>query len=371
MSPTSVAVNGSVLDPLGKPVPGCTAVLVLISNPAVPLPPDPPAEGGEPPVDGDQPPPKDGTGGVETPPWNPRPDLPAEASLAAVQLELGRTAVAPDTGAFSLRCPFPDTERRPPQLFVQVLQNGRYLTVRNAMVTMSALNPLLPGRAALVTEQATVISKDPTLAELAASVAEAAGQMQAELARYPVSDGAFAAEVELAVPVATAVDELGRLRTRVLDAAPVRSARLRLTVRHLPDAPLVPAASAPVDLAELGLLTEAQIKVLRQLRVFDVAELAAALSRPAARLALEPLGLPLAQLSAACSLLYSAGLPLDLSRALLDSGVRSPQDLLAQDPAVLSSRLGTTAGSKVSREDLARYQTGVRSRLDGRPPETA
>ncbi|WP_435221570.1 hypothetical protein [Streptomyces sp. Tue6028] len=279
-------------------------------------------------------------------------------------LDRGRAACSRE-GGFSAEVSLPDDTVWPPVVLVQLDRAGRVLPTRPALVRFPPRPTAGPGVIDVsVTEAFTT---EPTLGEVAASVATAAGAMQRELSHYPVPGGAFNAEVEIALPVATGVDELGRFRVRVVDAAAPEGQPLRLTVRPAPGAPAATPAPPPVDLEPLGLLNSHQLRRLRDLRIHDLAELATLLGRPAARLALVPLDLPETPIADCHTLLFGSGLPVALALALVQVGVRSVAVFLAADPKDLAERIRTRWPTDA--EGVARWQERVRALMLPRGPD--
>ena len=160
-----------------------------------------------------------------------------------------------------------------------------------------------------IPEPAPIASTEVGLHELGESIASTVDRVQTELARYPSSMGAYVLdEIDLDIPVDLRVDELGQVRTKVIDSAAAANGgvgKLHMRVRPVLGASQRLADVSDQPLSVLVELTPAAIGKLEGERIYSVEDLARAARSAASRAALEALelGVELAPLLGKAALL--------------------------------------------------------------------
>jgi hypothetical protein len=168
--------------------------------------------------------------------------------------------------------------------------------------------------------------------------------VQRELARYPNPLGAYVLdELEIALPVAARVDDLGQTMVTVVNpepgAPPPAMVRFKLRPQLGAPSPPVPAADAP--LSALGVLSAESIAKLQARRIFSVAELRQLTATPAGAAAVEQLklGVTVPRLVDRARMFELPGVPREVSIALVQSHITSPAEFARTDPAQLAALL--------------------------------
>ena len=223
-------------------------------------------------------------------------------------------------------------------------------------------------------------STEVALHELGACLALTVADVQQELARYPMTLGAYAVdEVELSIPVQVRVDKLGQVLTRVLPrdqpAAPETLGQLRLRLRASPPdgnqvAPVVP--SQPLE--TLGLLSRDAIGKLQANRVFSVSDLQRVAHNAVGRAALGELalGAHVDTLLARAGVLSLPAVPQRVAERLLHVGVTSPAAFIQSDPEKLANALSKQLKQPITQDDVVVWQRDARNVVEvprpTRPP---
>jgi hypothetical protein len=211
-------------------------------------------------------------------------------------------------------------------------------------------------------------SQEVGLHELGESIANTVDRVQTELARYPKTIGAYVLdEIALDMPVEMRVDELGQVKTKVVDATtPEKNVgQVRMKVR-----PVVGAAQAASDvpdqpLSVLAELTPQAIATLGAHRIYSVEDLARPASTGAGRAALNALalGVNLDQLLDKVGLLAFTPLPRAVREALVSAGVRSLKQFAEANATTLAQALADLLAQPISSADVTAWQARVREAL--------
>jgi hypothetical protein len=210
------------------------------------------------------------------------------------------------------------------------------------------------------------VSHEVGLHELGESIASTVDRVQTELARYPSSMGAYLLdEVNLSIPVEMRIDELGLVRTKVVDstlAASPNVGQVQMKVRPVLGATPPPADIPDQPLSVLRELTADAIAKLQQQRIYSVEDLARAARSAAGRSALASLdlGVELDALLAKAGLLAFPLIPRAVREALIELGIT---DLAAfarnEDPAKLATQLTQALAQEISEADVRAWQKKV------------
>jgi hypothetical protein len=295
----------------------------------------------------------------------------------------------------------PIVSPRPIEVFVPTLADDRLPTIRSAtsrplgpptvffriygqerlLVTTSPEISWTPeGIGTTVVEMAApaAISKEVGLHEFGESVASTVDRVQTELARYPKTMGAYVLdEIDLNVPVEMRVDEVGQVRTKVIDATtPEKSVgQMRMKVRPVIGSTQPPSEVRDQPLEVLDELAPAAIARLEAQRIYSVEDLARAASSAAGRAAIEALdlGADLDALLAKAALLAFRPLPRAIREALIRLGVTS-LGAFAGDPnqAALATKLSELLEQTFTEADVAAWQATVKkAHAVPRPSEAA
>jgi hypothetical protein len=213
-------------------------------------------------------------------------------------------------------------------------------------------------------------SQEVGLHEIGESVASTVDRVQTELARYPNSMGAYLLdEIDLRVPVEMRVDELGQVRTKVVDAANATGPQvgeLRLRIR-----PVLGATQRTVDVPDQPLsvlkeLSPATIAKLEGQRIYSVENLARVATTGAGRAALEALdlGVDLTALLEKAGLLAFPGLPRAVREALVALHIASLKEFARYTERVaLATGLSSALGQEISEDDIVAWQKNVEAAL--------
>jgi hypothetical protein len=165
------------------------------------------------------------------------------------------------------------------------------------------------------------------------------------------------------------VDEIGQVRTKVVDAA---TPEKNVGQVHMKVRPVLGAREPASDVADQPLsalpgLSAAAIQRLEAQRIYSVEDLLRAASTGAGRAALAEvdLGADLDTLLAAGALLAFRGLPRALREALVALGVPSLAAFAKDpDPAALAERLTAALEQEIGEADVAAWQATVRDALN-------
>jgi hypothetical protein len=269
------------------------------------------------------------------------------------------TFAAPD-GTFDLALPTPDAG--PPRVFFRLYAGD---------VLAATLDPAVhwddTGAGSVLLEVAADAAGggEVLLHELGETIAGAVDRMQQELSRYPSTLGAYVVdELDLSVPVAVQLDQLGQVRAKVIDRAPAdeQLGQFRMRVRPVLGArqPLPDRLDQPLTV--LTELTAGAVAQLNALRVYSVEDLARLASAPAGREALAglALGVDLDRLLDKAILLSVTALPRPVREALLRLGVVSTAAFAAHpDPAALAEALSKELGQTITVEAVKAWQESV------------
>jgi hypothetical protein len=305
-------------------------------------------------------------GGTTTPPIIVRPPAPDRA--------LGRLAPEGDGGGvatrlpLALRAPLAPVEApaaTPPSLFFRVYVQERLLETATPAISWSAEGI---GTAVLEVGAPTASSQEVGLHELGESIATTVDRVQTELTRYPTTMGAYVLdEIALDMPVEMRVDELGQVRTKVVDATtPEKNVgQVRMKVRPVLGARQAAADVSDQPLSVLAELTPQAIATLEAHRIYSVEDLTRAASSGAGRAALSSLGLgvELEGLLAKASLLAFSPLPRAVREALLRIGVTSLPAFAKRDATGLAAELSTALEQVFTGQDVTAWQATVREAL--------
>jgi hypothetical protein len=304
-------------------------------------------------------------GGTTTPPIIVRPPAPDRA--------LARLTPEGDGGVttrlpHALRAPLAPVEvpaARPPSLFFRVYAQERLLETATPPISWSVEGI---GTTVLEIAAPTASSQEVGLHELGESIATTVDRVQTELTRYPTTMGAYVLdEIALDMPVEMRVDELGQVRTKVVDATtPEKNVgQVRMTVRPVLGARHAAADVSDQPLSVLAELTPQAVATLEAHRVYSVEDLARAASSGAGRAALSSLGLgvELEGLLAKVSLLAFSPLPRAVREALLRIGVTSLPAFAKRDATTLAAELSTALEQIFTGQDVTAWQATVREAL--------
>jgi hypothetical protein len=267
----------------------------------------------------------------------------------------------------------------PPAVFFRIYGQERLLVTTTPEISWTP-----EGIGTTVVEMAApaTTSKEVGLHEFGESVASTVDRVQTELSRYPKTMGAYVLdEIDLNVPVEMRVDEVGQVRTKVIDATtPEKSVgQMRMKVRPIIGSTQPPAEVRDQPLAVLEDLTPAAITRLEAQRIYSVEDLARAASSAAGRAAIGALalGVDLDALLAKAALLAFRPLPRAIREALIRLGVASLA-AFAKDPhhAVLAAKLSDLLEQTFTEADVAAWQDTVKKAhavprpSDEAPPES-
>jgi hypothetical protein len=251
----------------------------------------------------------------------------------------------------------------PPTVFFRIYGQERLLVTTSPEISWT---PEGIGTTVVEIAAPAATSKEVGLHEFGESVASTVDRVQTELSRYPKTMGAYVLdEIDLNVPVEMRVDEVGQVRTKVIDATtPERSVgQMRMKVRPIIGStqPLAEVRDQP--LAVLDDLTPAAIARLEAQRIYSVEDLARAASSAAGRAAIGALGLgvDLDALLAKAALLAFRPLPRAIREALIRLGVTSLAAFARDtDRAALAARLSGLLEQTFTDADVEAWQETVK-----------
>jgi hypothetical protein len=161
------------------------------------------------------------------------------------------------------------------------------------------------------------------------------------------------------------VDELGQVRTKVVDAA--NASGPEVGELHLRIRPVLGATQRAADVSDQPLsvlkeLSAASIAQLEGQRIYSVENLARVAITGAGRAALEGLnlGVDLNALLEKAALLAFAGLPRAVREALVELRIASLQEFARYtERAALTTGLSTALGQEISEDDVVAWQKRV------------
>ena len=218
--------------------------------------------------------------------------------------------------------------------------------------------------------QPAPVSHEVALRELGAAIAAAIHDVQLELARYPSPLGAYVLdELEIALPVMARIDDLGQTMVTVVSpepgAPPPPMVRFKLRPQLGAPPPPVPPADAP--LSALGVLSAAAIARLQERRIFSIAELRQVTATAAGAASVEKLelGVSVPRLVDRARLFELPGVPREVSVALVQSHITSPEEFARTDPgrlaALLAKKLSGVVDAAITPEVASAWQQNARS----------
>jgi hypothetical protein len=255
-----------------------------------------------------------------------------------------------------------------PDLFFRIYLGERLLATRSAGVSWT---PEGVGVTVIeIPEPAPTASTEVGLHELGESIASTVDRVQTELARYPTSMGAYVLdEIDLDIPVEMRVDELGQVRTKVVDSAAAADGRVGKL--HMRVRPVLGASQRRADVPDqpLSVLEELSTEAIQKLeaeRIYSVEDLARAARSAAGRAALAALelGVDLEPLLGKAALLALPVLPRAVREALVALGVADPDAFASHgDPATLATKLSEQLGQQIAGDDVRAWQARVRKLL--------
>lgn len=260
-----------------------------------------------------------------------------------------------------------------PDLFFKVF-HGQMLLVSTEKsvrwnVAAGNTNALIPVDAPPDAPRSMPTSTEVRLDELGESVAQAAWNMQQELARYPASLGAFMLDdLELSIPVRMRTDELGQVLATVMDTEQPGAlvGQVRLRVRPTPGlVPAPPSSASAQPLEALGVLGPVALQKLHAHRIFSVGDLVRVAQAPEGRAALEhlDLGSSLEAVLARAAVLSLPTVPQTVSEKLLELGIQSPGHFIEQDAGQLSRRLTEKLRQPISASAVESWQRAAQPPL--------
>lgn len=256
----------------------------------------------------------------------------------------------------------------PPDLFFRLYASDQLLGTQNPGLSWTPA-----GTAVTVLEVAAPIERESTevgLHELGENLATTVDRVQQELARYPTSMGAYLLdEIDLEIPVDMRVDQLGQVRTKVLDSgvsADRNIGRVRMRVK-----PVLGVAQRPADvrdqpLATLADLSDEAIGALARARIYSVEDLVRTAQTAAGRTALGSLdlGVDLDVLLGKAALLALPTLPRPVREALVKLGYPNPAAFVAEtDGAGLAAKLTIELDQAIGDADVTAWQARTRRLL--------
>jgi hypothetical protein len=262
------------------------------------------------------------------------------------------------------RRPIPMDGAAPPAVFMRVYGRERLLATISPEISWT---PEGIGTTVLEMAAPAATSQEVGLHELGESVASTVDRVQTELSRYPKTMGAYVLdEIDLNLPVEMRVDEVGQVRTKVVDAAtPEKNVgQVRMKVRPVLGATEPATEVRDQPLAVLEELTPDAIARLEAQRIYSVEDLARAASSAAGRAALGALslGVDLDALLAKAALLAFRPLPRAIREALVRLGVTSLAAFSKDaNPASLAERLSGLLEQTFSASDVEAWQASVKA----------
>jgi hypothetical protein len=261
-----------------------------------------------------------------------------------------------------------------PSVFFRVYANDRLVATLNPTLTWTPDGATVTVLEIPAPTEST--STEVGLHELGENLASTVDRVQHELARYPGSMGAYVLdEIDLELPVDLRVDQLGQVRTRVLDSS--TSTDRAVGRVHMRVKPVLGAAARPADVPDQPLVvleelsTEA-IRKLGELRIYSVEDLVRAAQSGGGRAALVGLDLDvdLDVLLAKAGLLALPTLPRAVREALLGLGLADISAFLAvADPEDLAARLTAALGQEIAANHVVAWQDQTRKYLAVPLPE--
>jgi hypothetical protein len=255
---------------------------------------------------------------------------------------IGAATHTADDGTFDLALAPRPTDSVPPDLYFRLYAGETAVPLPEPSVSWD--NAGLGTTVIEIAGTPDSTHDEVVLHELGETIATAVNRMQNELARYPSELGAYVVdELDLSVPVAVQLDQLGQVRARVVDRAPAdeQLGRFRMRVRPVMGVQAAPSEQLDQPLSTLSELGNDAIAALMAVRIYSVEDLARQAQTAAGREAIEALhlGIDMDKLLGKVALLALRVLPRPVRAALIRIGISNVSAFVDTDASELAEQL--------------------------------